>query len=460
MFHNLVQCVVKFPDSSLLFVQVAKKILAFGFALLIAYPFYLISPNPVIIPIAFGIGLFAYLKLMEIFDSNFFLNLEAKRFLQTINEFKLRSRKIIYTSPQEYQDDIDHTFCEKLNIKSSDIVLIDEENRHQYRHLIEFFQKNITVVTAREIRIKKLQREVKKLGQVIMPLFHPSKEVIGFLTLGEKNSGKSYSQEEIKALEEIQPNLSLKLTVALFSARLIKQVSHKIEILKKQNKKINELLAQQADFISVSAHELRTPLSIALLQTELLTKSLPKNEEIQSTQVALTRLQRLVQKLFSVQHYDLEKASLRLREINFTDFVAKLFRNFETLAEKKSIKLILKNKLAKDFKIKIDPLQVQQVFQNLMSNALKFTPKKGQIILQIKKSKKELQFCILDSGCGISKKMHKSIFEKFRSVQASNGQGIGLGLYLCKKIVELHHGKIWTEVAEAGGAKFCVSLPC
>ena len=103
-----------------------------------------------------------------------------------------------------------------------------------------------------------------------------------------------------------------------------------------------------------------------------------------------------------------------------------------------------------------DQAQLRQVFHNLLTNASKFTPKGGRIELSLSSKDSQIQVSVDDSGDGIPDVLKKSIFEKFRTKKA--GAGIGLGLYLCMKIIELHKGKIWVEDSKLGGASFKIIL--
>jgi signal transduction histidine kinase len=255
--------------------------------------------------------------------------------------------------------------------------------------------------------------------------------------------------------------LNLKITSTLFQNELKKEVKRKTNNLHQQNRRIRELLSQQADFISASAHELRTPLNIALLQIEMLQHSFDKGdkkEDVKTAFHAMEKLHALVEKLFNVQKYDFKKAELNLRKIDFAEFVNNIYKNFLPLIKEKSLSFRMINQLPKKAFIEIDELQLQQVFHNLLSNAIKFTPKKGKIILKVVEKNKKIQIWIIDNGVGVAEKNKKSIFGKFKGSNHPERGGIGLGLYICKKILDLHKGKIWVENTPGGGSSFCVEL--
>lgn len=376
----------------------------------------------------------------------------AKDFKQIVREFK--NKNVIYTTLKKFEEDLQKVFEKKLRITSARLVILSEKNRESFEKLVKLFEKRRGVLVL---------KDTARLSEVVIPLFHPYRGLSGFLVLGEKSSGDNYSRKEIRALEEAAPLLSLKLSGTLFSSELRKHVGKKTENLSRQNERIRDLLRQQADFISVSAHELRTPLSIALLQTEILEHTLmnsgsKEKDSIKSTREALEKLQRLIQKLFSIQRHDLNKIGLNLRRVKVADFLSKTYESFQPLMREKSIDFHFENKIPRYFTLKIDSLQIQQVLENILSNAKRFTPEKGKVILQAAVQKRELQFSVSDSGPGIPTEMRKTVFEKFRSLHSGRSRGIGLGLYICEKIIELHQGKIWVEEAPAGGARFCVRL--
>jgi two-component system, OmpR family, sensor histidine kinase KdpD len=98
------------------------------------------------------------------------------------------------------------------------------------------------------------------------------------------------------------------------------------------------------------------------------------------------------------------------------------------------------------------------VFYNIISNAKKFLPEKGKIIFRVYEKERYILFEIADNGPGIPNELKKSIFEKFRTNHMGRSEGMGLGLYICKKIIELHKGKIWIQDSQGGGATFCIQL--
>ncbi|MBU0727827.1 HAMP domain-containing histidine kinase, partial [Patescibacteria group bacterium] len=330
-----------------------------------------------------------------------------------------------------------------------------------------------------EIKFQRLPVGIKRFlisnlnqldASLCLPLFS-EKNLIGFFVLNKKEEASSYSKEEIEEIIDLKRDLEVGLMNVLLKMNLQEEnnlmkaiIDRKTKNLQKKIKQINELLRQQSDFIAVTAHEFRTPLNIASFQMEEILES-SKGEEKEASELvddlkvidtSLGNLKDLMKKLFSVQQYDLNKVEVKKEKTSMKDFINEIYKDFISVMSKKKIKLSLKDGLKNKTNMEIDRSQVRQVFHNILNNAYKHTEKKGRVEIQIEKNKDGVLIKICDNGKGIPKASRKRIFEKFQTVNM--GSGIGLGLYICKKVVELHRGEVWVEDADLGGAAFCFTL--
>jgi len=374
---------------------------------------------------------------------------------------------------------IENIFKIDLNINKAEIYVIGKQNTleisvYSENRLTKALEKTKELLVASELQLsenpkdKSICEKIQQLGgEICLPL-KQGDDLIGFFLLGKKADSKPYSREELEVVYSLKNQLTLGFTNLLLKTRLKERIDVLKKILDKrtdglrqQNRRIRELLSQQADFISASAHELRTPLNIALLQIEMLENSFEEGDEKEDVKTALNAMEKLhalVNKLFSVQKYDFNKAELKLQKTDFGKFLEEIYKNFLPLTKEKSLRMKFENKLQKQTWLQIDPLQIQQVFHNLLSNAIKFTPAKGEVILRVEEANNRIKVCIADNGPGIPDKQKKMVFEKFKGGVNSKEGGIGLGLYICKKILDLHKGKIWIEDTPRGGSSFCVEL--
>ncbi len=404
-----------------------------------------------------------------------------KQFEGNLTEFK--SKVYFCRNYKEMESLAEQYFLLELNFVNARIYIVRKskdgldlpiyrENEFT-RQLSKYIKDVLTFdeIDFRRISLKTkhiFKREMKKMNaDLCIPLFLEG-NLIGIFFLRQKNDDEAYSSEMLNILASVKRDLEIGLMNVLLKMNLqeennlMKSIIHKkTKQLKNKVNEVNELLRQQSDFIAVTAHEFRTPLSIASFQMEDLLsskKDLNKHkEELHTVEQSINSLKQLTEKLFAIQQYDLNKVQLNLEKIDLKSFIEKTFKEFVPIMKIKDIQFSLNSNLKKKLVAKIDPLQIRQVMHNILKNASKFTSKGGQIRLSLETLGKEsVLIQVSDSGEGIPDSLKESIFEKFRTESA--GSGIGLGLYLCKKIIELHKGKLWVEDSEWGGANFKIQL--
>ncbi|MEI7480546.1 MAG: HAMP domain-containing sensor histidine kinase [bacterium] len=222
------------------------------------------------------------------------------------------------------------------------------------------------------------------------------------------------------------------------------------------------------DFISVSAHQLKTPFSSVKWSLEFLMNNEVKTEDekqilykkmYESTKHAL----RLVDEMLNA--YKLESSSAVFDFEAGDDLIDLLVREVDEirkLAEVKNIKLVLPTIGHVIPDIYIDHAKMQDVFQIILENALRYTPNGGSVHIIYDTQPEGVLLSFADSGIGISKENQINIFHKFyRAPEAvkSEHQGSGLGLFIAKEIVERHRGKIWFESQVGSGTTFFIFLP-
>jgi signal transduction histidine kinase len=384
------------------------------------------------------------------------------------------------------QSAIEKIFLINLNFVSAKIYIIRKKKaeigipiylQNKFTDGLREYKKDVLIRD--EIEFKKLKIGEKKYlisvmdkleADLCVPLFSET-HLIGFFVIEKKEGKNLYSKEEIKELLQFKNHLEICLMNILLKLNLEEEnnlmqaiIDKKTKDLKEKVQQVKELLQQQSDFIAVTAHEFRTPLSIALFQIEEILRQKDKkrtqaqlNEDLKVIDTSLDNLKTLTQKLFAIQQYDLNKVKLQKEKTDIKKYIDEIYRDFSILMKEKKLDFSLDNKLKDKTYYEIDKSQMRQVMQNILTNAYKFTPENGRIMLSARKHGKNILIKISDNGKGIPKGMKKAIFEKFRT-SGSSGTGIGLGLYVCKKIIDLHKGKIWAESSELGGAVFCVEL--
>ncbi len=217
------------------------------------------------------------------------------------------------------------------------------------------------------------------------------------------------------------------------------------------------------DFIATLTHDLRTPL-LASIQTLkfFLDGTLGKLEEKQEMLLSTMKksnedLLGLVNALLEVYRYEAGRLTLCKTKFNFKELVEQCYMELKPLADKKEI--AFKTEDISDFDILADRGELRRVIINLCGNAINYTPKQGEVKIQVKTEEKDLIFSVIDNGGGIPKEDIPYLFKRFsQGTSKKRSAGTGLGLYLSRQIVEAHSGKIWLESKLQKGSEFSFLL--
>ena len=230
-----------------------------------------------------------------------------------------------------------------------------------------------------------------------------------------------------------------------------------------------QLESMKMDFISMAAHELRTPItSIKGYLSVYMQENRPNlNADqlslLQSIEQAVTQLTTLVENLLSAAKIDRGVLNVSFENLDWQKFIFETVSNFQSRAKEKEITLeFIPSKLAIP-QVKVDKVRIGEVLSNLISNAINYTEPGGKIKVWAQGSGSSIVTKIADTGKGLPPEAIPQLFNKFfRVTSALEGgtKGTGLGLYIAKSIIEMHHGKIWVESGGLGkGATFSFSLP-
>jgi two-component system phosphate regulon sensor histidine kinase PhoR len=220
------------------------------------------------------------------------------------------------------------------------------------------------------------------------------------------------------------------------------------------------------DFIANLSHELRTPVTNIQGYAETLLAGAWQDEKnlkefLNIIYSDTEKLAYLIKDILDLSKIESTDKPLKLDLVNLNNLIRETVKNINKQANEKQIKLEL-NLDENISKIKVDKIQIQQAISNIIDNAMKYTPKQGEIKVSTTQFKDEVRIDISDTGIGIPERDLERIFERFYRVDKARSRklgGTGLGLSIVKNIILNHNGKIWCKSTEEKGSTFSFTLP-
>lgn len=225
-----------------------------------------------------------------------------------------------------------------------------------------------------------------------------------------------------------------------------------------------KLQHQKDNFLSIASHELKTPVTSIKAYAQLLERMLKKEGDTQKADMVgrltgqVKRLTTLLDDLLDVSKISNDRLNLKRDYHVVNDMVNDCVRDFEDQLTGHKINL----ELGFMGNIYCDRMRISQVMNNLISNAIKYSPDQENIMVSTVQRGKDIIFCVQDFGIGISDENIAHVFEQFyrvSNVDSYSYQGMGLGLFISAEIIRQECGKIWVESQENKGSTFCFSLP-
>lgn len=240
--------------------------------------------------------------------------------------------------------------------------------------------------------------------------------------------------------------------------------AHLYERERAQVARLRALEKLQESFVSSVSHELRTPLtciktSVDLLQATDSGLSAEQRELIHTIGQHVSRLEALVSDLLEITKLEAGQITLSRQPTHLGHIAERVIQALHPLQERKGQTVSLHCPASLSL-VSVDRRRIEQVLTNILSNAIKFTPKQGRIDVQVSETPGEVRVCVSDNGPGIPPEEQDRVFDKFYVIADDRGlSGVGLGLYIARQMVELHGGHIWLESQVGVGSTFCFSVP-
>ncbi|MDY6959136.1 MAG: HAMP domain-containing sensor histidine kinase, partial [Halobacteriota archaeon] len=237
--------------------------------------------------------------------------------------------------------------------------------------------------------------------------------------------------------------------------------------LQKAYEALKAVDTMKSEFAAIATHEIGTPLSVIKTNTEMLKDGMFGNltkaqqERLEVIKKNTDHLVKLNREMMDISRIDSGRLKLKKEPALINDLVLNVAKDMQTFAENKDLEITVD--LPKEgLLLNCDGDRVRQVVNNLVKNAIKFTPEHGKIGLGVENLEKFVLVKVSDNGIGIPKEEHENIFKRFYELGdylSHESGGTGLGLAIVKGIVEAHGGEVWTESELGEGSTFYFTLP-
>jgi K+-sensing histidine kinase KdpD len=264
---------------------------------------------------------------------------------------------------------------------------------------------------------------------------------------------QAFTREDLAFLQALGHEAAL----AIRNARLYERERQQVARLRS----LEEL---QRGFISAVSHELRTPLTCIKTSVDLLSlESDPAEDEaelVRTIRHHVDRLEAFVADLLEITKLEAGQVTLSRQPTDLCSLVSEAVEILQPLSDRRKQTIFLQLPEAEQ-RVPLDRRRIEQAVTNILSNAIQYTPRGGQIQIQVSDTTSGMQVCIADNGPGISDEDQAHIFEKFYVGNNHQGSstGLGLGLYIARQMIELHDGRIWVESQIGEGSTFCFQVP-
>ena len=295
-------------------------------------------------------------------------------------------------------------------------------------------------------------------------------QLVGFLALGRKLSGARFSEEDLELLVPMAEEGFMALE------RLKLQETMILE--RAQKEKLEEVSGLKSEFISHVSHEFRTPLTSIRWSVENLLDGIPEKPSLRVREYlagiydSTSHLGRMIENLLDITRIEAGRIEIHPERVSLSEEIRKAVDMSNPLAEKKHVRLEIV--AAENVRAKADRDCLQAILTNLLDNAVKYSHESDVVRVEVtiadeeesKKAGRDVKrmaaISVVDHGAGIPKEKQRVIFERFERIRKENAareKGLGLGLHIVKKLVELQGGCVWVESEVEKGSTFAFTLP-
>lgn len=306
-------------------------------------------------------------------------------------------------------------------IRNNDLTQEDTLEQNQYRGFL------------RQLQVK---------SYLAVPVVSPSGDVLGGLFLGHSKSSRFTAEHE-----DLVTNIAAQAAITLDNSKLFERVT--------------ALSDKKDEFIALASHELRTPLTTINGYLQMLAKTeKDKISELflNKSLYQVNKLNTLVEDLLNMSRIEAGRMEFNTEDFDLCDLLREVTQTFSYTTKTHKLIHKLGNKPAI---VHADKQRIEQAINNLMSNAIKYSPKADKVYLKLFMNQQgEVEVAIKDEGIGLSPEQQKKLFSRFYRAGNHKGiSGLGLGLYLTKQIIDRHEGRLHLKSESGKGSEFIFTLP-
>ena len=384
-----------------------------------------------------------------------FINEEEKSIYigaMTKNEVINQAVKILPQNPFDYKV----LLTEKNNLAVKSIITGEIQKSNKVYDLFRpAIDEKIGEVLQKTLNIK---------SAISVPIYSENK-IIGSIDFFIKKQVK-----EIKAIDiEVMKSLADQTGLVIGNIRLYKQIREKNVALKQANVHLKKLDEAKSEFLSIASHQLRTPLTgikgylSMILEGDYGKIGLKQKKIIKDAFNASDRMSRLINVFLNVSRIESGHLKLDYTNLDLTKLIQECVKDLKTAAQDRGLNLKFITSKSEIPMISADSDKIKDVVLNLIDNAIKYTPRGGIEVSLFLKEKDKVLVRVKDTGMGLDQKGIDKLFNKFsrgEGISKINTSGSGLGLYIVRRIIEEHGGKVWVESDGPGkGSVFQFTLP-
>lgn len=374
---------------------------------------------------------------------------EKKKALTKLEESEERYKEIAELLPDMIYETDKSGMITYLNSVGYEMMGYDEFDIKKGLSIIDLIDKKFKI---------KVTKNIQKLlkGNKINPHHYLMKR---------KNGSTFYARVHSKAIYKDDKIIGLRGTVSNINRMILAQ--KKIKESEKKLKKLNDL---KSELLRRTSHELKTPLVSIKGFTNLLLELNVNNLDdksislINEIQKGCNRLENLIADILNTAKLESGKMKIKKEKINLSKLIENAADSLRAVAHSRN--QTIKLKTSPLIMVRGEENKILEVLENLLLNAIKYTPSNGKIVIFSEKKQKHIIISIQDTGIGFTEDEKENLFKQFGKIERYGGgydvniDGSGLGLYIAKKIIELHGGEIWMESEGRNkGSTFSFSLP-